>query len=71
VYYLVRDSIVALAAFGGGLLWMHRPEANFLTAFGCGAVGTLWFALRGGRAQITRDTRAPRAAESGPASHSS
>jgi len=71
VYYLVRDSIVALAAFAGGLLWMHSPEANFLTAFGCGAVGTLWFALRGGRAQITRDTRAPRAAESGPASHSS
>jgi MFS family permease len=47
VYYLVRDSIVALAAFGGSLLWMISPATNFLTAFAFGVVGTIWFALRG------------------------
>lgn len=47
VYYLVRDSIVAVAAFGGALLWMLGPEVNLLTACACGAVGTMWFALRG------------------------
>ena len=47
LYYLVRDSIVALAAFGGAFLWQISPQANFLTAFGCGVAGTVWFALRG------------------------
>ena len=46
-YYMVRDAIVAVAAFGGALLWMISPAANFLTAFACGVVGTLWFAFRG------------------------
>jgi MFS family permease len=47
LYYLVRDSIVALAAFGGALLWLVSPATNFLTAFGFGVAGTIWFALRG------------------------
>jgi len=47
VYYLVRDSIVSLAAFGGAFLWLVSPRANFLTAFAFGLAGTVWFALRG------------------------
>lgn len=47
LYYLVRDVIVSVAAFGGALLWSVRPEVNLLTAFGFGAAGTLWFALKG------------------------
>ena len=46
-YYLIRDSIVSLAAFGGAFLWMISPATNFLVAFGCGAIGTLWFAWKG------------------------
>jgi len=47
LYYLVRDVIVSVAALGGAFLWAVRPEVNLLTAFGFGAAGTLWFALRG------------------------
>jgi MFS family permease len=48
LYYLVRDVIVAFAAFGGALLWWQvSPQANLLTAFAFGALGTVWFAWRG------------------------
>ncbi|HAZ30040.1 TPA: MFS transporter [Candidatus Acetothermia bacterium] len=47
LYYLVRDVIVSVAAFGGALLWTVRPEVNLLTAFGFGAAGTVWFAWKG------------------------
>lgn len=47
LYYLLRDAIVSLAAFGGALLWMIDPQVNFLTAFACGVTGTIWFAWRG------------------------
>jgi MFS family permease len=47
LYYLIRDVVVSLAAFGGGLLWLISPATNFLVAFGFGVLGTLWFALRG------------------------
>ena len=48
VYYLIRDSIVSLAAFGGGLIWAYvSPTANLLTAFAFGVIGTVWFAWRG------------------------
>jgi len=47
VYYLVRDVIVSIAAFGGAFLWKISPEVNLLTAFGFGAIGTAWFAVRG------------------------
>ena len=57
VYYLVRDSIVSLAAFGGSFLWMISPQTNFLTAFGFGVLGTIWFAWRG------RDLSRPPASE--------
>ena len=47
VYYLLRDSIVSLAAFGGAFLWLISPQSNFLTAFACGIAGTAWFAIFG------------------------
>jgi len=46
-YYLVRDVIVSVAAFGGALLWNVSPSVNFLTAFGFGVLGTVYFALFG------------------------
>jgi MFS family permease len=46
-YYLARDVIVSVAAFGGALLWNLSPATNFLTAFGFGLLGTLYFALFG------------------------
>jgi len=46
-YYLVRDLIVSVAAFGGAFLWAYAPSANFITAFAFGVMGTIWFALRG------------------------
>jgi MFS family permease len=47
LYYLLRDVIVSFAAMGGAFLWQYSPQANFLTAFAFGILGTLWFALRG------------------------
>ena len=47
LYYLVRDAIVSMAAFGGAFLWQHSPALNLMTAFAFGAAGTLWFALCG------------------------
>lgn len=47
LYYLLRDLVVSVAAFGGAFLWMIGPEVNFLVAFACGVLGTIWFALRG------------------------
>lgn len=45
-YYFARDAVVALAAFGGGLLWEVSPAANLLTAFAFGLLGTAYFLLR-------------------------
>ncbi len=53
LYYLVRDVLVAFAAFGGALLWRVSPELNLKVAFAFGVIGTLWFAWRG------RDCLAP------------
>ena len=47
LYYLVRDVIVSVAAFGGAFLWAASPKINLLTAFAFGALGTIWFAVRG------------------------
>lgn len=47
LYYLLRDVIVSLAAFSAGWLWNISPQANFLTAFGFGLAGTLFFAIFG------------------------
>ena len=53
-YYLVRDVIVSLAAFGGALLWNISPAVNFLTAFGFGVLGTAYFAWFGRDLAIQR-----------------
>jgi MFS family permease len=47
LYYLIRDVIVSVAAFGGALLWEISPETNFLVAFAFGVLGTLGFAIYG------------------------
>jgi MFS family permease len=46
-YYLLRDSVVALAAFAGAWLWEISPSVNLLSAFVFGIVGTIWFVLKG------------------------
>ncbi len=47
LYYLVRDIIVSVAAFGGAFLWQVSPQLNFVVAATFGLIGTLWFAMRG------------------------
>ena len=47
LYYLMRDVVVSVAAFGGALLWMISPAVNFWTASLFGLAGTVWFALKG------------------------
>jgi len=47
LYYLIRDTVVSVAAFGGAFLWLVSPATNFLSAFVCGLAGTAWFALKG------------------------
>jgi MFS family permease len=47
LYYLIRDVIVSLAAFGGAFLWLRSPALNFATATAFGLAGTLFFALVG------------------------
>jgi MFS family permease len=47
LYYLIRDVIVAFAAFGGALLWQISPPTNLITAFVFGVIGTLGFWIFG------------------------
>jgi len=42
-YYLIRDCAVTLGSFLGAWLWSVSPQANFIGAAICGALGTLWF----------------------------
>jgi MFS family permease len=37
-YYLVRDVVVSVGAFGGAFLWQISPAVNFLAALGGGVV---------------------------------
>ncbi|MBM2840912.1 MAG: major facilitator superfamily 1 [Bacteroidetes bacterium] len=46
-YYLLRDSIVSVAAFAGAWLWDISPTVNLLVAFGFGVIGTIWFQMIG------------------------
>jgi hypothetical protein len=55
LYYLVRDVLVAFAAFGGALLWSVSPELNLKVAFGFGVLGTLWFAWQGREIPVVSD----------------
>jgi MFS family permease len=47
LYYLLRDIVVSVAAFGGAFLWQIGPSTNFITAFLFGVAGTFFFALYG------------------------
>jgi MFS family permease len=47
VYYLLRDLVVSVAAFSSAFLWNISPETNFFSAFACGAIGTILFAIYG------------------------
>jgi MFS family permease len=47
LYYMLRDIIVSLAAFGGAFLWLISPKVNFLVAFAFGVLGTVSFAMNG------------------------
>lgn len=47
LYYLLRDVVVSVAAFGGAFLWQISPATNFLAAFSFGLLGTIAFALWG------------------------
>jgi hypothetical protein len=47
LYYMLRDMVVAIAAFGGAFLWLVSPAANFLTAFVFGVIGTVGYAIFG------------------------
>ena len=47
LYYMIRDVIVSLAAFGGAFLWNISPTVNFLVAFGFGIIGSVYFLLFG------------------------
>ena len=47
LYYLIRDVIVSIAAFGGAFLWNISPTTNFLVAFGFGIIGSFYFLLFG------------------------
>jgi hypothetical protein len=47
LYYLVRDVIVSLAAFGGAFIWNISPEINFITAAVFGLLGTIYFGFWG------------------------
>jgi len=47
LYYLLRDVVVSVAAFGGAFLWVLSPITNFLVAFSFGIIGTIGFAVLG------------------------
>jgi len=42
-YYLIRDCTVTSGSFLGAWLWHISPQANFIGAAVCGALGTIWF----------------------------
>ncbi len=47
IYYLIRDVVVSVAAFGGAFLWQLSPAANLLAACGFGLLGAFYFMLFG------------------------
>lgn len=60
LYYLVRDVIVSFAALGGAVLWQISPQANLITAFVCGGIGTVGFAVFGRDFQAAASNEKPR-----------
>lgn len=47
IYYLIRDIVVAAAAFSSAYLWDISPKVNFMTAFGFGLAGMILFGIFG------------------------
>jgi len=47
LYYLLRDTVVSIAAFGGAFFWQIGPSTNFIVAFLFGVAGTAYFAFYG------------------------
>ncbi len=47
LYYLIRDVIVSIAAFGGAWLWQLSPQLNLIAAFVFGVLGTIYFIIFG------------------------
>jgi MFS family permease len=47
LYYLSRDVVVSLAAFGGAWLWNFSPQVNFMTAFAFGLAAVAYFVVFG------------------------
>ena len=64
LYYLIRDVIVSIAAFGGAFLWQASPQINFMTAFVFGVIGTLGFAILGRDVHV--DAQASARRDDGP-----
>jgi len=56
LYYLMRDVVVSMAAFGGAILWQISPATNFLAAFLFGVSGTVGFAMAGQDLQSKKRT---------------
>jgi MFS family permease len=54
LYYLLRDVVVAVAAFGGAFLWEISPQTNFIAAFCFGVLGTISFLLWGGNDDVRK-----------------
>ena len=52
LYYLIRDVIVAFAALGGAFLWQISPQANLITAFVFGVIGTIGYSIFGRDIQV-------------------
>jgi MFS family permease len=53
-YYLIRDTIVTTGSLLGAWLWSISPQANFMGAAFCGALGACWFWKHGVRNEASR-----------------
>ncbi len=58
LYYLIRDVFVSVAALGGAFLWQISPQANLITAFAFGILGSVGFALFGRDMPVPADNKA-------------
>ena len=57
LYYLLRDVVVSVAAFGGAFLWQISPAVNLLTACGFGLLGTVYFMIFGKDLRLIQSNR--------------
>lgn len=57
LYYLIRDVFVSVAALGGAFLWQISPQANLITAFAFGILGSVGFALFGRDLPVPEDNK--------------